>query len=448
LASNLKTYTVILGAGVSGLTTGLALNRLSAEDYGIYEQGSEIGGLCRVQEKEGFRFETVSHVLHFRSEEARQLVHTLLEGNLLRVERSAWIYFRQRCVPYPFQSHPGFLPLAERASCLAGYWRSWISQQLNGRRHPENFGDWIQKHFGPGIARHFMNPYNTKLWGLPPNEMSVDWVRPFVPSGSFGQALLSLLLKRSDNISYNSYFYYPRGGGVQALVDALAAGAPGTLLNKRAVEVDLDRRTVRFQNGQIVRYERLISTIPLRTFMLLARGVPCALRIAAAKLRCTSLLNITCCIRRPLPHSYHWLYFPEPQFPFFRLVFPSNICPSLAPADCSIISAEISNPDLTRQEELEFRVKELLLSLGLIKRLSDISFTVCNFLDHAYPVHDLGRERRVTNLVEFLKSRGVWSIGRFGSWRYSSIDDAITQALQAVRESVESSLKTKVASSG
>ena len=441
-------HTVILGAGVSGLTAACALNQLSGESSGVYERDSEIGGLCRMQEKEGFRFEAVSHVLHFRSEEAKQLVLALLEGNLLRVERNAWIYFRQRYVPYPFQSHLGFLPLAESASCLAGYWRSWISRQLNGSRHPENFAGWIQKHFGPGIARHFMNPYNTKLWGLPPHEMSVDWLRPFVPRSSFEQTMVSFLLRRSNTVGYNSYFYYPARGGIQTLVHSLSACAPRTFLNKRAVEIDLDRKTVRFQDGQVLRYDRLISTIPLKTLILHAAGVPGELRNAAAKLRCTSLLNITCCIRRPLPHAYHWIYFPEPQFPFFRLVFPSNICSSLAPADCSIISAEISNPDLTRQAELEQRVRELLLSLGLIKRRSDIVLTMCNHLDHAYPVHDLDRESRVVSLLEFLKSRGLWSIGRFGGWRYSSIDDAITQALQTVREAVESSLKTKVASSG
>lgn len=430
-------HTVILGAGVCGLTAAYELSRLQQEDCSVYEQDSAIGGLCRLVEREGFKFEIVSHVLHFRSNQAQRLVDTILGDSLLRIERSAWIYFRERYVPYPFQSHMGFLPLAEKVSCLAGYWRAWASCQLNGNRNPENFEDWIQQHFGAGVARHFMTPYNRALWGLPPHEMSVDWIRPFVPTLSFRQAMAGFLSKHSKDIGYNSYFYYPARGGMQAFVDALGSRAPRLLLNKRVVEVDLGTKTVRFQDGETVKYGTLISTIPLQALIQHAKGVPEELRDAASKLRCTTLLNITCCLRRPLPHPYHWVYFAGPQFPFFRLVFPSNICSALAPPQCSIISAEISNPDMSRQSELEQRVAGALLSLGLIARLSDLAFTHCHYLHHAYPVHDLGRGIRVKSLLEFLKSKDVWSVGRFGGWRYSSIDDAIVEGLQAAREVLE-----------
>ncbi len=58
------------------------------------------------------------------------------------------------------------------------------------------------------------------------------------------------------------------------------------------------------------------------------------------------------------------------------------------------------------------------------------------------PLLHLGREIRVASLLEFFKSRDVWSIGRFGGWRYSSIDDAIVEALQAVRECVPNASST------
>lgn len=427
-------HTVILGGGISGLTAAYSLSSNSSQDCTVYEKEPSAGGLCRTIDREGFKFDLVSHVLHFRSQDARQLVEELLRGNLLKVERSAWIYFRGDYVPYPFQSHMGFLPLAEKVSCLMGYWRAWIHRQFNGSYQPENFEDWIHHHFGSGIARHFMIPYNSELWGTPPKEISPDWVRPFVPASNFRQTMAGLIFKRSRNFGYNSSFCYPRQGGIQALVDGFTRRVPRVVLDRRAVEIGLDNKTVRFQDGETARYERLISTVPLDVLVTTCRGVPDELRYAASKLRCTTLLNVTCCLRRPLPVPYHWVYFPEPEFPFFRLVFPSNISSHLAPAGCSIVSAEISNPEMTRQDELVQSVLACLERLGIAEKPSEVAFVERNFLTHAYPVHDLGREVRVKSLLEFLRSKQVWSIGRFGGWRYSSIDDAIMEALQTARE--------------
>jgi protoporphyrinogen oxidase len=425
---------IILGGGMSGLTVAYSLSKNSSEGFTLYEQNSSLGGLCRVVEREGFKFDLVSHVLHFRSQEARELVETLLDGKMLQIERSAWIYFRGRYVPYPFQSHMGFLPLAEKVSCLTGYWRAWISRQMNGNHQPQNFEEWIHHHFGSGIARHFMTPYNSELWGTPPRELSPDWVRPFVPASNLRQAMAGLLFKRSKDFGYNSSFFYPAQGGIQALVDGFSSRVPRVTLNKQAKEIDLNARTLRFQDGETVAYERLISTIPLDVLIYNSKGVPEELRLAASKLRCTTLLNCTCCLRRPLPVPYHWVYFPEREFPFFRLVFPSNISSALAPAGCSIVCAEISNPEMTREKELQQEVMGCLTRLSIIEKPSDIAFVDRNFLTHAYPVHDLGREVRVRSLLEFLRSKQVWSIGRFGGWRYSSIDDAIVEALQTARE--------------
>jgi protoporphyrinogen oxidase len=429
--------TAILGAGISGLTAARALGELPGEEYGIFDGASLPGGLCRVQEQDGFRFDVVSHVLHFRSERARRLVEEVLEDDLLPVERSAWIFFHGRYIPYPFQGHLGFLPWPEKLACLGGYLRAWARRQLNGNHLPDNFDEWIRYHFGHGIARHFMVPYNTELWGLSPGEMSTDWVRPFVPNSSLKETVRGLFVNRSAQAGYNSYFSYPAHGGMQALVDGLGSTVRNIQLGRRAVEIDLDHKTLRFEDGGIATYDRLISTIPLDVLIRQARGVPDALKSAASELRCSRLLNFTCCLRRPLPHSFHWIYFSEDQFPFFRLVFPSNISPSLAPAGCGIICAEISNPEPDSLPELEEAVKTELLALGMITGPADIAFTVRNYLTHAYPVHDLKRASAVQALLEFLKTKDVYSIGRFGEWRYSSIDDAIVGALDAVGQMVK-----------
>lgn len=423
--------TVILGAGISGLSAAYALQQISPRSYCLYEQAPTVGGLCRTQQIEGYQFDTVSHVLHFRSEETKNLVQQVVGEGLVRQERSAWIYFQQCYVPYPFQTHLNALPSAAKIDCLNGYLKAWTRQRLHGVHPPENFGDWVEQIFGTGIARHFMRPYNQKLWGVTPEELSLDWIRPFVPQTHLRQVISNVISRRNHHeVGYNPWFFYPARGGIQTVCEAFRARLNNVQLNQEAVEIDLNRRTILFCDGSRVDYERLITTIPLPSFVKRAKGVPEELQKDVDGLRWTSLLNLTYCLRRPLSRPFHWVYFPEPDFPFFRLVFPSNISSGLAPQGTGMIAAEISNPMQGKEEELEKQVQECLLKLGWIKQPQDIVRIVRNCFPYAYPVHDLHRGERVRRLLHFLQTKQVWSIGRFGAWRYSSMDDAITEAFR------------------
>jgi protoporphyrinogen oxidase len=385
---------------------------LSPGSYSIYEQEVTAGGLCQTQEFGGYRFDTVSHVLHFRSAETERLAHQLLGDCLERHERSAWIHFQGRYVPYPFQTHLSALPTAAQAACVGGYLTAWLKRKIGGEREPQNFAEWVEQYFG----------------------------KPFVPKSDLGQVISNLVSRQNHRqLGYNHCFFYPGRGGIQALVEAFHARLAELHRGYQAVEVDLERHTVRFQNGDEVGYERLISTIPLPRLIGRVRGIPEDLRRTAAGLRSTSLLNLTYCLRRPLPRPFHWVYFSQPEFPFFRLVFPSNICGKLAPEGCGLIAAEISNPETGREEELERHVAQCLEKLGLISQRSDVVQVVRNYFPYAYPVHDLDRAFRVQRLQDFLNSKQVWSIGRFGAWRYSSIDDAIIEALHLVPRLLKSS---------
>lgn len=428
-----RVHTVILGAGVSGLTAAYALQQVSREDCSVYEQASTVGGMCKTQQVDGYQFDTVSHVLHFRSADTKDLLEGLMGEKLLRQERSAWIYFQGRYVPYPFQTHLNALPAAVQADCLAGFLKAWAKRKIAKPRKPENFGEWVEQYFGSGIARNFMRPYNQKLWGVAPEQLSLDWIRPFVPKTKLRQVVSNVVSRQSHKgLGYNSCFFYPAQGGIQTICEAFHAQLAEVRLEEEASEIDLDQHAIQFRDGNRVGYKRLISTIPLPNLVNRLIGIPEELRQAVTQLRWTSLLNLTFCLNKPLPRPFHWVYFPEAEFPFFRLVLPSNISPGLVPKGGGLIAAEISNPEAGHEEELEMQVRACLSRLGWIKQAEDIVRVVRNYFPYAYPVHDLHRAERVRRLLHFLQTREVWSIGRFGAWRYSSIDDAITEALRIV----------------
>src|SRR4030042_5019858 len=177
-----KKRILILGAGLAGLSTAWHLQK-KGRDCQLFEKESEPGGLCRSKKVNGFTFDYDGHLLHFRHRYSFNLVNKLLRSNLSAHQRNAWIYAFDSYVPYPFQAKLYGLPPAVVKECLIGF----IHTLKNGRPEKKkdlNFFTWINQTFGKGIARHFMVPYNTKFWTMPPQELTCEWLDGFflVPS--------------------------------------------------------------------------------------------------------------------------------------------------------------------------------------------------------------------------------------------------------------------------
>src|SRR5690606_16128857 len=107
--------------------------------------------------------------------------------------------------------------------------------------------------FGRGIARHFFVPYNTKLWGMHPDQLAFDWVRRFVPEPDAAQIIAGAIGLQQTGLGYNAHFQYPRAGGIDVLpkalrrrIEAREAAGEGRLLTGTAVqEIDLVNKRVK-----------------------------------------------------------------------------------------------------------------------------------------------------------------------------------------------------------
>jgi len=80
-------------------------------------------------------------------------------------QREAWVWMRDRWVPYPFQNNLQRLPEEDLSKCVKGLVKK------NKIDKPKNFNEWLEKGFGPGIMDVFLTPYNRKVWGYDPTEM-------------------------------------------------------------------------------------------------------------------------------------------------------------------------------------------------------------------------------------------------------------------------------------
>lgn len=207
--------------------------------------------------------------------------------------------------------------------------------------------------------------------------------------------------------------------------------------HSQAVGLDLKLKRVRFRGGQELAFDRLITTLPLKGLLEMSSPLPSAVGEAGAKLKSTHVLNVNFGIKGRVVSDKHWIYVPEKEFPVYRLGFYSNFSPGLAPVGGSSVYAEISYHGPARSPEQKSQAarqaRKSLLKLGGLRLSDRIEEEHVADLRDAYVVYDQNRTPCVNLIQSFLRARGILSVGRWGAWEYSSMEDALSQGREAGR---------------
>ncbi len=417
---------LILGAGLAGLSAAYHLET----DYDLYEAEARPGGLCRSLQLDGFTFDSAVHVLYSRDAYATGLIEHLLGEDLLTVERSSWVFSHGVYTLYPFQANTYGLPAQVRAECILGLFAAQL--EARGRTDPpKDFGDWIQRTFGSGIADHFMTPLNRKIWGVDPEEMGWEWVVGRIPVPRIEEVVLGAIEASSTQHGPNAVFWYPARGGMESLARAFLPFVEPVRLGARIVKVRPEKHEVTLADGTARGYEKLISSAPLPQLVAMTEGAPERVREAAATLRGNRVLAVHLGIDRPELSAKHWVYYPEPQFIFQRISFPSNFAPGLSPPGTSSITAEVTSTRDWESEELIGRVASDLRLAGVLAAGDRIRVAYVQELAPAYVVYRPDHQEQMSALREYLECQDIFPCGRFGDWEYLNMDHAILSGKRA-----------------
>src|SRR5262245_698029 len=165
------TSVLIVGGGLTGISTALHLRH----PWLLVEKNPRLGGHARTDERDGFHFDKTGHWLHLANPYTKQLVAELLPGQLTSVARRARVFANGALTRYPFQGNLHGQPPQVVKECLLGFIEAWQTRPQADDPPPRNFEEYILRYFGAGIARHFMIPYNRKLWGVEPREITSEW---------------------------------------------------------------------------------------------------------------------------------------------------------------------------------------------------------------------------------------------------------------------------------
>src|SRR3989454_363120 len=318
---------VILGAGLTGLSAAYHLDAPSV----VIEREAEVGGLARTHIENGFTFDCTGHLLHLKDPRVVALVDAILPDAFSRHERRALVFSKGVYTPYPFQANLHGLPPEVVQECVGAFVEALVRRAAEGEPDPSrlNFRDWTERSFGAGIARHFLVPYNTKLWRTDLDEIECGWVSWSIPRPTLKEVLDGAFGTTVRGLGYNPTFLYPRRGGIIVLPEALARRGAEVRFNETVTAVDAAARAVHLAGGRVVRYERLVSTLPLDRLLAITRGLPAGLPEIGGRLRAVRGLHNN---PRGGPGGVSRgppVYFPAPHHSFFPgarlLVLPGRL---------------------------------------------------------------------------------------------------------------------------
>jgi len=361
------------------------------------------------------------------------LVNELLNGDLVRQRRRAYIYLHGTYVEYPFEVNLHGLP------------KEIIDECIEGARHrptiqPRNFMEWIRATMGEGVAKHYMVPYNEKIWKYPLEQMNIDWVAGRVPAPSVEEMVKGAEGKVEREYGPNAYFLYPRVGGIGTIPTALSTRVNKISLNSDVSEIHQKGKRLEViytLNGESKRQEadKVLSSVPLPEIVKMIKAAPEEVIKASEALVYNSLVCFNIGVNRAAISDKHWLYFPEKEYPFNRISFPMNLSPETVPKGKSSIVVEVTYTGATpNAENTKEKVRQGLVHAEILRDKDKLEVFGALDFKYAYVVYDLHHKRNVNLIQAYLKSLGVSSMGRFGEWEYFNMDKAILSGKRAAEE--------------
>ncbi len=437
---------LIVGAGVSGLTTAYALSREFPGEVLALEKEREVGGLLRTIKKDGARYDLGSHRVHKApSEPAFRLIREICRDKLVKNKRAGKLRLRNSYIDYPITSFQMFrgLGLFESGLCAVSLLRHRLVARLKDKStisENDNYESYLMRRAGQRAYRLFYEPYARKVWGGEPSQISTTAVKKRI-------SMLSPTLFLKDMVSHytgrsKDNFYYYLKGGISVLVESLAqkvresGGEIVTGVTDFSLSLQPGEKTCRFRTDhpQKVKFDTLISTIPLdELFMKLGLPEPVLQQIKEIKWRGLRLVFLH--IRgEPLLEGESF-YFPELKYVFGRVSVPKRFDPAMQPAaDETAITCEVpcsEDDDLWTASDTEMfdlclaSLRRAGLVTGRQKALTEKSFIIN--LPKVYPVYRVGWEGLVKGFLLYSARYFpfVYFSGKPGLFLHNNIDQSM-----------------------
>lgn len=396
---------IIIGAGITGITL---CKKLREKGYRVLvlEKKSEIGGLCRTRNIHGHILDIGGgHFFYTKYQEVYDYIFSYIPKEEFNYyERVSKIIIGESSIDYPIESNIWQLSEDEAIDYLISIIRNGESR---GDSEPHNYEEWIRWRLGDKVCDEYMLPYNTKLWGVSPVKMDIDWLYK-IPRVDVKEATKFFMEKKQDKSKFPAhiFFYYPKKGGFETIVDAIALDERKYIHVNEKVKALLYKEDKWIVNDKY-KCKSVINTAPW-TDIYKALGSPIELENDFNKVKYNRIVvslyeeNYEC--------DWHWRYVPDWNVDYHREFFISNF-------------AEDSKKNGVYRETNINRYKK--------KNQAEL---FRYFTDAAYPIPLIGHTQAIENILDYYKAMRLYGVGRWGKHAYMNADVSIYDALQFVEK--------------
>jgi len=437
---------VIIGGGPTGLGAALRLTDLGVTTWDLYDSSELAGGLSRsfVDDK-GFTWDLGGHVIFSHYQYFDDAMNFAVE-EWNDLERESWVWIHGVWVPYPFQNNIHRLPQGPKLKALEGLldvYKATYSEK------PANFAEYVTRQFGEGIGEMFMRPYNFKVWAVPLEKMSTEWVGERVATVDVKRVCKNIVMG-TDDLGWgpNATFRFPVHGGTGGIWKSIADKIPHERQHYGAKQyvtsIDADKKVITFTGGHTVHYDYLISTMAFDDLLRLTHGDfpnKADWNGIADKMVYSATNVIGFGIQGVAPAHLKtkcWMYYPQSDSPFYRCTVFSNYSKFNAPEGHWSLMLEVSESTykpVDQETLIEDCIKGCLAS-DLLKPTDVIVSKWHKRLAKGYPTPFTGRNDLLKQVQPLLEAKGIYSRGRFGGWKYevANQDHSMMQGVEAVEQ--------------
>ena len=412
---------IIIGAGISGLT--VANNLDTDKECIVLEKESYIGGLSTQYFSNGYWFDFGGHYFHFQDKgDIKEYLKDFCRFK--EFKRQSKTFLLDRYIPFPVQLHLSFLPSPVRHKILKEILDNKITDTAS-------LHDFLKAHFGNTLFELFFQPFLTKYYNVDLKTLAADMDKGSIPLPDKEQVKAGFAGKRFLQTGYNPVFYYP-AASLRHFIKTYSQDIKKQIrLNEEVVEIDSEKKIVRTR-GNTYRYESLITAMPLNRLLQIIK--PKGKFPSHQELKYISTLVINIVLKRKRKR-FHWVYLAEKKFPFYRAGFyPVHRDP--------VCYLERTIPPGFRMDKKKLfpEIVSTLKELKMIKNPEEIVYFDPRVIPVSYVLFTKNWKTTVPPLLKNLEKQNIYSIGRYGSWNYTSMSDDVKSAISCTY-SVNSTLK-------
>ncbi|MBR1792266.1 MAG: NAD(P)-binding protein [Bacteroidales bacterium] len=406
---------LIVGAGISGL--GYAAS--TPNDYQLIERSNDIGGYCKTFYNGEYVWDCAGHFFHFQHPELRDFVMSNIpDEEVIQVRKQTQIYYKGRLIDYPFQMNIHQLEQQEFIDCLYDLFN--IPEEADSPA--STFKQMLYAKFGKSIAEKFLIPYNGKLYATDLDKLDVDAMGRFFPYANKEQIIRNF--RNPSSQSYNATFLHPLRGCIR-IIDSVASHVDmkRVTLGEELIAIDMKQHTAQ-TTRRMLTYDRLISSIPFPQLLSL-----CSVNYDPAIYSCNKVLVFNLGFDKKGPERQNnWIYYPDPSLVFYRVGFYDNILQQ----DRMSLYVEIGFGQGDQVPPADTLLERVLDDLRKIGVLTDQRLEAYNtvLMDPAYVHITHQSETDKAEKMALLSNNDIYSIGRYGAWKYCSLEDNLHDAIQ------------------